>query len=180
MLNDETQEVVTSQNDDEQEVETEVETEESEPIEESTDWKAEAAKWKAIAKRKAQKAEAAQESTPKVDAMGIDADLAETVYRNTLSASGVTTKEAQDKAFELAKKTGVSVPKLLADPDMVELLKAKDKAARTRQSVASATGGATVTRTDTGRLANAIAQGKPVKESDLTGEQALQLLGIRR
>jgi hypothetical protein len=181
MQNDDIQEDVTLENNVEQEVEeTEDFSEETpeESTEETTDWKAEAKKWEAIARRKAKKAEAV-ESAPQV-APAIDAELAETVYRNHLASHGLTTQEAQDKAFELAKKTGVSVTKLTQDADILEVLRAKDKAARTKQAVSSSTGGTTVTRTNTARVAGAISQGKSIKESDLSGAQALEILGLKR
>lgn len=176
MFNDETQEVETSENIDEQEVEETVDEVEDVSTESETDWKAEAKKWEAIARRKAKKAESVAPVAP----TSIDADLADTVYRNHLSAHGLTTQDAQDKAFELAKKTGVSVTKLTQDADILAVLQAKEKAAKTKQAIAPGTGGSTVQKSDTSRLAASISQGKSIKDSDISGGQALELLGLKR
>lgn len=176
MQNDETQEDVTLENDVEQEEEETVEVED-ESTESEPDWKAEAKKWEAIARRKAKKAETVE--APQTPA-SIDAELVMDVYRNHLTSHGLTTQDAQDKAFEMAKRAGITVTKLTQDPDFLSVLQAKEKAAKTKQAIASGTGGSTVQKSDTSRIANSISQGKTLKDGDLTGDQALELLGLKR
>jgi hypothetical protein len=174
MFTDETQEDTTLQNSVEPEEETVTETPAQEP--KVTDWEAEAKKWEAIAKRKAKQA---AEATP-APAVSMDQELVQITYRNHLSSLGISTQEAQDKAFEYAKKTGQPLTQLVTDPAIMEVLKAANKAAITKQAIAPGTGGAAVHRNDTGRLASAISQGKSVKDDDISGEQALELLGLKR
>lgn len=174
MFNDETQEDVTLQNNVEPEEETV--TEDPAPEPKVTDWEAEAKKWEAIAKRKAKQA---AETAP-APAVSMDQELVNLTYRNHLSSLGISTQEAQDKAFEYAKKTGQAVTQVAADPAIMEVLKAANKAAITKQAIAPGTGGSTVQRNDTGRLASAISQGKTVKDDDISGAQALELLGLKR
>lgn len=177
MFTDENQEDVTLENDvtpeEEEETVEETETEsDSEP-----DWKAEAKKWEAIAKRKAKKAETtASEPQP----ASYDEELIQLTYKNHLSSIGLSDSSVQEEAIALAKKLGTSVAKLQNDSALMEVLQAKQRSAVAKKAVASSTGGSAIKRNDTERLSQQITSGKAVKEDDVSGGQALEMLGLKR
>lgn len=177
MFNDENQEVVTSQNDDTQEetVEEVETTNDTEP-----DWKAEAKKWEAIAKRNAKKVEKVVAAPTTQAPVQLDEELIQITYKNHLSGLGLTDSSIQDEAIALSKKLGVSIAKIQDDPALMEVLKTKQKQAVAQKAIAGGTGGSAVVRNDTNRIAAKIAQGQSVKEDDISGDQALEMLGIRR
>lgn len=108
MFNDETQEVETSENIDTEETDTSVETEE----EQSTDWEAEAKKWRAIAERKAKKAEQAQKApvTRKPEPVG---SLSED---DILTITMLQDKELIERARKIAKLEGISLAEAVNNP----------------------------------------------------------------
>jgi len=61
----------------------------------------------------------------------------------------------------------------------MEVLRTKQKQAIAQKAIAGGTGGSTVVRNDTNRIAAKIAQGQSVKEGDITGAQALEMLGFK-
>lgn len=177
MFNDENQEDVTLENDvTEESVEEESEVS-IDPQAELERARAEAKKWEAIAKRNAKKVEKAVETTQAP--VQLDEELIQITYKNHLSGLGLTDSSIQDEAIALAKRMGVSLAKIQDDPALMEVLKTKQKQAVAQRAVAGGTGGATVVRNDTNRMAAKITQGGSVKEDDISGAQALEMLGIK-
>lgn len=178
MFNDENQEDVTLQNNVNSEGEAAVaeENTDTEP-----DWKAESKKWEAIAKRNAKKVEKGVEVAEAPRATReFDEELIQITYKNHLAGIGLTDSSIQDEAIALSKKMGVSIAKIQDDSAIMEVLKTKQKQAVAQKAVAGGTGGAAVVRNDTNRIVAKIAQGQAVKEDDISGEQALEMLGFRR
>lgn len=179
MFNDDTQEDVTLENDvTEESVEEESEVS-IDPQAELERARAEAKKWEAIAKRNAKKAEKTVE-TPVATAQGFDEELIQITYKNHLSGIGLTDPSIQDEAIALSKRMGVSIAKIHEDTALMEVLKTKQKQAIAQKAVAVGTGGSAVVRNDTNRIAAKISQGQSVKEDDISGDQALEMLGIKR
>jgi hypothetical protein len=176
MLNDETQEDVTSVNNVE-EVEETVE-EETQDADESTDVeaelakaRAEAKKWEAIAKRKAKRAE----ETVKTDApQALDQELINLTYKNYLGGLGITHPDVQDEAISLAKRMGVAVSQIQSDPAIMEILQTKQKIAVTNKAIAKGTGGAATRKKDVDYLATKVANGGTI--DSISGKDAVALL----
>lgn len=179
MFNDEIQEDVTLENDVEVEEEVVTEEETTDPQAELEKARAEAKKWEAIAKRKAKKAEEAQATTVEAPT-GFDEELLQLTYKNHLASVGLTESSVQEEAIALAKKMGTSIAKIQDDPALMEVLKAKNKYAIAKKATANGTGGSTVQRSDTSRLASQVAAGKALKDDDISGAQALEMLGLKR
>lgn len=178
MPNDEIQEDVTLENDVEVE-ETEEETETSEDTEDETteekDWKAEAKKWEAIAKRKAKKVEKS-ETEVGATAPAYDEELIEITYRNFLGNIGLESKSVQDEAIQLAKKMGKKVSEIQSDPAIMAVLKAKEEIARTNKATSKGTGGAAVKKKGADWYANQVKSGKSISEDDIAGKSAMDIL----
>lgn len=178
MFNDDTQEDVTLENNvTEEEVVEQEEEVTIDPQAELERARAEAKKWEAIAKRNVKKAEKAVEAPTSV--AQFDEELIQITYKNHLAGIGLTDSSIQDEAIALSKKMGVSIAKIHEDAALMEVLKTKQKQAVAQKAIAGGTGGATVVRNDTNRIAAKITQGQSVKEDDMTGAQALEMLGIR-
>lgn len=103
MFNDETQEVATSTNGDEVEVETNEEVD-------TTDYKAEALKWKAIAERKAKKLEEKPEvKQTKVETNSLSED-------DILTITQVQNKDLIEQARQIAKLQGITLTEAVNSP----------------------------------------------------------------
>ena len=176
MINDETQGDVTLENDVEEVEETVEEEEETDDSEDDVEAqlaqaRAEAKKWEAIAKRKAKKAE--EVSTPDTP-QDLDQDLINLTYKNYLGGLGITNASVQDEAISLAKKMGMAVSQLQADPAIMEILKAKQKVAQTNNAMTKGTGGSALKRKDTDYYAQKVANGGTLDK--ISGKDAVALL----
>lgn len=123
MLNDDTQEVVTSTNDDETSVDTE--TDETG----TQDWEAEAKKWRAIAERKAKKLETqpAQDEKPTVSTTGLSEE-------DIIVITELKDKQLIDTAREIAKLKGMTLAEA-AGTTMFKLAKQEIDEERRQESV---------------------------------------------
>lgn len=105
MLNDETQEVVTSENNDTETVE-----ETTEEVADTTDYKAEALKWKAIAERKAKKLEGKPEQTQvKTESHSLSED-------DILVITTLQDKELIERARKIARLEGITLAQAVENP----------------------------------------------------------------
>jgi hypothetical protein len=179
MLNDETQEDVTSVNNVE-EVDETVE-EETQDADESTDVeaelakaRAEAKKWEAIAKRKAKRAEETSASQEPVTPAQLDQELINLTYKNYLGGLGITNPSVQDEAISLAKKMGMAVSQLQSDPAVMEILRTKQKIAVTNNAIAPGTGGTALRKKDVDYLASKVVNGGTLDK--ISGKDAVALL----
>ncbi len=179
MFNDDNQEDVTLENDVTEESVVEQEEEVTiDPQAELERARAEAKKWEAIAKRNAKKVEKTVEA-PSSPAQ-FDEELIQITYKNHLAGIGLTDSSIQDEAIALSKKMGVSIAKIQEDSALMEVLKTKQKQAVAQKAIAGGTGGSAVVRNDVNRVAAKISQGQSIKEDDISGDQALEMLGIKR
>jgi tRNA A37 N6-isopentenylltransferase MiaA len=178
MQNDEIQEDVTLENNVEEEVEETVD--EQSDADDSTDVeaelakaRAEAKKWEAIAKRKAKKAEEVVAQAPTTP-QALDQELINLTYKNYLGGLGLTNPTVQDEAISLAKRMGIAVSQLQADPAIMEILQTKQKIAVTNNAITKGTGGSALRKKDVEFLASKVANGGTL--DSISGKDAVALL----
>lgn len=132
MFNDETQEVETSENIDDETTDVEEET-----TEESQNWEAEAKKWRAIAERKAKKAEQAtkEPATRKPELTG---SLSED---DILTITMLQDKELIERARKIARLEGISLAEAVENPMFTYAKQAYEEEKRKEKSQMEASRG---------------------------------------
>jgi hypothetical protein len=86
----------------------------------------------------------------------------------------LTNPSVQDEAISLAKRMGIAVSQLQADPAIMEILQTKQKIAVTNNAMTKGTGGSALRKKDAEFLASKVANGGTL--DNISGKDAIAVL----